>query len=250
MRILNLTVKGKIHSIESMGTVDGPNIRFVVFFQGCPLRCLYCHNPDTWETRAGELLTADEIYKKYESVKEFTKGGITATGGEPLLQLDFLIELFKLFKKNNVHTCLDTSGFLFDNSDKYFELIKYTDLVLLDLKAIDPNLHKKLTGADNKNILNFAKFLSDNNIPIWVRNVVAVGLTDNESDLKALGRFMAKLKNVQALDILPYHNMAIKKYEEMNLDYKLKNVQPTTKEEAIKARDIILEEYRTAKNSI
>lgn len=238
--------KANIHSIESCGTVDGPGIRFVVFMQGCPLRCKYCHNPDTWSTENNQQMTVDEIMKKYDGVKEFVhSGGITVTGGEPLLQIDFVTELFKTAKERKIHTALDTSGILFNPNDtsKIDELLKYTNLVLLDIKHIDDEEHKKLTGASNNNILAFAKYLSDKNIPMWIRHVVVKDITLNEKYLKELGEFMATLKNVKALDVLPYHDMAIPKYEALGISYPLKGTPPTTKEEALWARDIILKEY-------
>lgn len=233
---------GNIHSIETCGTVDGPGVRFVVFFQGCPMRCLYCHNPDTWTTEINKKLSVDEILKQYESVKEFCKGGITATGGEPLLQIDFLTGLFKAAKEKNVHTALDTSGILFTQNDtsKYDELIKYTDLVLLDIKHIDNEQHKILTGHSNKSVLAFAKYLSENNIPVWIRHVVVQGITDDEKYLSELGQFLKTLKNVHALDVLPYHDMAKGKYKELGIEYPLDGVRPLTKEQAIIARDTIL----------
>ena len=233
-----------IHSIETCGTVDGPGVRFVVFMQGCPMRCLYCHNPDTWGINDNKKLTVTQILKQYDGVKEFCKGGITVTGGEPLLQLDFVIELSKNAKEKGIHTCLDTSGIMFDATYKYDKLIKYIDLVLLDIKHIDDCEHKKLTGHSNKNILEFAKYLSDNKVPVWIRHVVVPEITFNEKYLYELGRFLKTLKNIEGLDVLPYHNMAINKYENLGIDYPLKNVKPLTKEETIKARDIILKAIR------
>lgn len=233
---------GKIHSIESCGTVDGPGIRFVIFLQGCPMRCLYCHNPDTWDLNSGTKITVQEIFEKYNGVKEFCKGGITVTGGEPLVQIDFVTEIFKEAKNRNINTALDTSGILFnpENTDKIDLLLKYTDLVLLDIKHIDNDKHEKLTKHSNKNILEFAKFLSVKNIPIWIRHVVVPTITDTETDLFKLGQFIGQLRSVKALDILPYHNMAEKKYESLNIKYPLKGIKPLTKDEAIKARDIII----------
>ena len=231
---------GNIHSIETCGTVDGPGVRFVVFMQGCPMRCLYCHNPDTWEVNDNIKMSVAQILDKYDGVKEFCKGGITVTGGEPLLQTSFVTELFKKAKEKGIHTCLDTSGIMFDAGVKYDELIKYTDLVLLDIKHIDDDEHKKLTGHSNKNILSFAQYLSDNNIPVWIRHVVVPEITFSEKYLYDLGKFLKTLKNVQALDVLPYHNMAVKKYEDLGIDYPLKNINQLSKEDTIKARDIIL----------
>lgn len=242
-----MTIKGNIHSIETCGTVDGPGIRFVIFMQGCPLRCQYCHNPDTWQTDTNKLMTVDEIMQKYDGVKEFVQsGGITVTGGEPLLQIDFVTELFKIAKSREIHTALDTSGITFnpENTENINNLLKYTDLVLLDIKHIDDAEHKKLTGASNKNILAFAQFLSEKQIPVWIRHVVVKDITLNEKYLKELGRFLKTMKNIKALDILPYHNMAIPKYEALGINYTLKNTPPTTKEEAIWARDIILQNMR------
>lgn len=242
-----MTIKGNIHSIETCGTVDGPGIRFVIFMQGCPLRCQYCHNPDTWQTDTNKLMTVDEIMQKYDGVKEFVQsGGITVTGGEPLLQIDFVTELFKVAKAHGIHTALDTSGIIFnqENTENINKLLKYTDLVLLDIKHIDDEEHKKLTGASNKNILAFAQYLSEKQIPVWIRHVVVKDITLNEKYLKELGKFLATLNNIKALDILSYHNMAIPKYESLGINYPLKNTPPTTKEEAINARNIILQEYK------
>lgn len=242
-----MTIKGNIHSIETCGTVDGPGIRFVIFMQGCPLRCQYCHNPDTWQTDTNKLITVDEIMQKYDGVKEFVQsGGITVTGGEPLLQIDFVTELFKVAKAHGIHTALDTSGIIFnpENTENINKLLKYTALVLLDIKHIDDEEHKKLTGASNKNILAFAQYLSEKQIPVWIRHVVVKDITLNEKYLKELGKFLATLNNIKALDILPYHNMAIPKYESLGINYPLKNTPPTTKEEAINARNIILQEYK------
>ena len=242
-----MTIKGNIHSIETCGTVDGPGIRFVIFMQGCPLRCQYCHNPDTWQTDTNKLMTVDEIMQKYDGVKEFVQsGGITVTGGEPLLQIDFVTELFKVAKNHGIHTALDTSGIIFnpENTENINKLLKYTDLILLDIKHIDDEEHKKLTGASNKNILAFAQYLSEKQIPVWIRHVVVKDITLNEKYLKELGKFLATLNNIKALDILPYHNMAIPKYESLGINYPLKNTPPTSKEEAINARNIILQEYK------
>lgn len=242
-----MQVLGNIHSIESCGTVDGPGIRFVVFLQGCPLRCLYCHNPDTWSTDVNKKMSVEEIIKKYEGVKEFVKsGGITVTGGEPLLQIEFVTELFKVAKSKNIHTALDTSGILFNPSDTSTidNLLTYTDLVLLDIKHINDAEHRKLTGASNKNILAFARYLSDRQIPVWIRHVVLKNITLKEEYLKALGRFIGSLKNVKALDVLPYHNMAIPKYDSLGIQYPLKDIPPTTKQEALWARDVIVRGMR------
>ena len=237
-------ILGNIHSIESCGTVDGPGIRFVVFVQGCPMRCKYCHNPDSWSTETNQQMSVSEILEKYDGVKEFVKsGGLTVTGGEPLMQIDFVTELFKAAKAKNIHTALDTSGILFNkgNTAKIDELLKYTDLVLLDIKHINNEEHIKLTGLPNTNILEFAQYLSRKKLPMWVRHVVVPEITYNEKYLRELGEFIGKLRNVKALDVLPYHDMAIPKYENLGINYPLKDVKPLTKEEALKARGFILE---------
>lgn len=244
-------MSGFIHSTESFGTVDGPGVRFVVFFQGCPLRCLYCHNPDTWKFSGGREVTAEELLKEYDSYKEFLKsGGITATGGEPMAQPEFLKELFSLAKKRGIHTCLDTSGAVFkpESHEKIDEIIKYTDLVMLDIKHIDSVEHKKLTGMGNEHILAFAEYLRDNNIPLWVRHVVVPGITDDEDELFRLGEFLAGLNNLKALDVLPYHDMGKVKYQNLGIDYPLADVEPLPKEKAIEARDIIMRGIKSGLN--
>ncbi len=238
-------MKGRIHSFESFGTVDGPGTRFVIFFQGCNLRCKYCHNPDTWDKESGEDYTVDEIFKKYNDVKEFITGGITISGGEPLLQLDFLYEVLKKFKKEGVHTVIDTSANCInlkkeDNVKKIKKLMKYVDLVLLDIKHIDNDEHQKLTGLGNEKVFEFAKLLSEINQPVWIRHVLVPGITDNKKDLYELGKNISKLENVEGIEVLPYHTMALSKYDNMGIDYPLKEIREATKEEAVLARKIIL----------
>ncbi|MBO5163608.1 MAG: pyruvate formate lyase-activating protein [Ruminococcus sp.] len=234
---------GYIHSTESFGTVDGPGVRFVVFFQGCPIRCKYCHNPDTWEFRKGREVTVKELLAEYDSYKEFLKsGGITATGGEPLAQPEFLAELFEGAKKAGIHTCLDTSAAVYDprSTEKIDKALKYTDLVMLDIKHMDSDKHKSLTGIGNENILRFAEHLRELAIPVWIRRVVVPGLTDSPEELFRLGEFLATLDNLKALDVLPYHDMARPKYAELGFDYPLPDTPPLSKENAVKARDIIM----------
>lgn len=245
---------GHIHSTESFGTVDGPGIRFVIFMQGCPLRCLYCHNPDTWATSGGDEISADELIGEYKKNESFYRnGGITVTGGEPLLQTDFLIELFKLAKDENIHTCIDTSGITYNpGNDVYLkkldELMKYTDLVMLDIKHIDSEKHQNFTGKSNENILLFAKYLEEKNINLWVRHVVVPGYTDNPEDLKNLGRFIGTLKNLHALDVLPYHTLGVEKYKKLNISYPLEGVSPLSQNDAIKAKAFIMEGLKEVKN--
>ena len=237
-------MKGYVHSTESFGTVDGPGVRFVVFLQGCPMRCLYCHNPDTWQIGKGELREAGELIDELLALKEFLKGGgLTVTGGEPLVQLDFVTELFTLAKKHSIHTCLDTSGVTFDpdNTEKTDKLLSLTDLVMLDIKHIDPARHKALTGQDNKNILAFAVHISEMGVPLWIRHVVVPNVTDDEHYLYELGHFIGGLRTLKALDVLPYHTMAKVKYDKLGLSYPLGDIPPATKEQAAHARDIIMQ---------
>ena len=235
---------GYVHSFESFGTVDGPGIRFVVFMQGCPMRCKYCHNPDTWGA-GGKEYTAEEIVKEVLKYKNYIqKGGVTVSGGEPLLQIDFVTELFKLLKKEGIHTALDTSGITFNAKDektvqKHKLLLKYTDLVLLDIKHIDADKHKEITGHTNENTLNFARFLSDNGTPIWIRHVLVPDLTDDDTSLLKLKEFINGLNTVQKVEVLPYHTMGEVKYEKLGIAYPLKGTQPPTKERVENARKIL-----------
>ena len=234
---------GRIHSTDSFGAVDGPGIRFVVFFQGCPLRCQYCHNPDTWDFSGGHEVTADELLREYDSCKEFLRsGGITATGGEPLAQPEFLAELFSKAKEKGIHTCLDTSGGVFSqaNLPKIDQVLRYTDLVMLDIKHIDPDAHRRLTGMDNSHILDFARHVSDLGIKLWIRHVVVPGITDGEDQLFRLGEFISTLPTLNALDVLAYHDMGKIKYQELGIDYPLEGVPPLSKEQALAARQIIM----------
>ena len=234
---------GRIHSTESFGTVDGPGIRFVVFFQGCPLRCKYCHNPDTWNFSGGKETTAEELMKEYDSYREFLRsGGITATGGEPLAQPEFLAELFSLAKSKGVHTCLDTSAGVYapEHHESIDRALKYTDLVMLDIKHIDNDFHQDLTGIGNRNVLAFAEHIRDLGIPVWIRHVVVPGITDRYDELFSLGEYLSTLNNLKALDVLPYHDMAKAKYAELGLDYPLGDTPPLTKEKAVKARETII----------
>lgn len=245
-------IKGHIHSTESFGTVDGPGVRFVVFFQGCPLRCKYCHNPDTWAFDGGKEMTAEELLKEYDSYKEFLKtGGITATGGEPLAQPEFLAELFSLAKSKGIHTCLDTSAGVYnpDSHEAIDNALKFTDLVMLDIKHIDDSAHRELTGVGNANILAFAEHLRDLGIPVWIRHVVVPGITDSHDELFRLGEFLATLKNLKALDILPYHDMAKPKYANLGIDYPLKDTPPLSKEQALIARETVMNGIKHALRS-
>ena len=204
---------GHIHSTESFGAADGPGVRFIVFMQGCHMRCRYCHNPDTWKMDGGDEVTADEILKRALRFKPYwgKDGGITISGGEPLLQIDFVIELFKKAKELGINTCIDTAGNPFTKEEPFFskfeELMKYTDLLLLDLKEINPTRHKDLTGFDNSNIIEMAKYLSEINKPVWIRHVLVPEHSDFDEDLDALGDFIDTLSDVDRVEILPYHTL-------------------------------------------
>lgn len=243
-------MQGRIHSIETFGTVDGPGTRFVVFVQGCPMRCAYCHNPDTWAMTGGTMMEPQEIYAQYKRNEGFYKGGgITVTGGEPLLQIDFLIDFFAIAKKDNVHTCIDSSGIAFhpENApyiEKLDQLMKLTDLVMLDIKHIDSEKHKELTAQPNENILAFAKYLNERNVDMWIRHVVVPGITDDDKYLFDLGYFIGQFTNLKALDVLPYHTMGETKYQKLGIPYKLKGVPAMDKEKVIEKKQVILEGIR------
>lgn len=238
-------VKGFLHSIESFGTVDGPGIRFVAFLQGCPMRCKYCHNPDTWSLGSGTEISAEELAKTALKYKSYIKkGGVTVTGGEPLLQIDFVTEFFKLVKAEGLHTAADTSGVTFDLSDKecvkkHEKLLEYTDLILLDIKHIDDAEHKKLTGRSNKNALDFAKYLSDNGKDTWIRHVLVPEITDKDEYLYKLKEFIDTLKTVKKVEVLPYHVMGAVKYEKLGVNYPLKGVEPPSAERIENAKRIL-----------
>ena len=220
---------GKIHSVETFGTVDGPGIRYVVFLKGCPLRCLYCHNPDTWDMASAKEKTVAELVLDIKRYRGYfgDKGGVTVSGGEPLLQLDFVIELFKALKKEGIHTALDTSGFLFDPSDeRYLQLILYTDLVLLDMKQIDPDKHQRLTGVSNAPVLAFASFLAEHRKKMWIRHVLVPGITTDSNDLKQLKDWIDTLPTVEKVEVLPYHTLGVYKWKELGLDYPLEGIDP------------------------
>ena len=247
---------GYIHSIESFGTVDGPGVRMVVFLQGCPMRCLYCHNPDTWELSQITPTPALDIIRQYERNQAFyTHGGLTVTGGEPLLQMDFLLELFALAKERGIHTCIDTSGITFQSGDSVYRkkldcLLRLTDLVLLDIKHIDSACHQKLTGHGNAAILAFARYLAEQQIPVWIRHVLVPGYTDREEDLRRLGQFIASLSNVKALDVLPYHTMGVEKYEALGISYPLSGVEAASAAAAARAKQIILKAFSESRKAI
>lgn len=241
-------MEGRIHSLESFGTVDGPGVRYVVFVQGCPMRCAYCHNPDTWEMNGGTLMDTSEILANYERNRPYYRdGGITVTGGEPLMQIDFLLDLFTKAKAQGIHTCIDTSGIAYNKNsnpqwlEKLEKLCEVTDLVMLDIKHIDPIKHKDLVKQPNEGILAFAEYLAEKNVPLWIRHVVVPGITDDPQDLHKLGYFIGGLTNLKALDVLPYHTMGKKKYKELGMEYPLENIPDMDKSRVPELKKYILE---------
>ena len=235
---------GKIHSFESFGTVDGPGIRFVVFLQGCPMRCRYCHNPDSRPLAGGREMSAEEVAREAVKYRSYfgSKGGVTVSGGEPLVQLDFLIELFTLLQREGVHTCLDTSGICFREEDgRYEELARVTNLVLLDIKHADEEAHRVLTGIGGGAPRAFASFLSGRGVPVWIRHVLVPGLTDDDGALRRLRALIDGLSTVEKVEVLPYHGMGEAKYGQLGLRYPLHGTLPPTKERIENARRILTE---------
>lgn len=244
-------MKGHIHSIETMGTVDGPGMRMVVFLQGCIMRCAYCHNPDTWDASGeAKLYSVEDVWEQFERNRQFySNGGITVTGGEALLQIDFVIELFTFFRERNIHTCLDTSGICYTVQEEalYRTLLSVTELVILDIKSINPDTHVWLTGKSLAPILDFARLTEQCKVPLWVRHVVVPTITDTAEDHYALGWFLGSLSNLQAIDCIPYHVMGISKYKELGLPYRLEGLPACSKDVASEASRSVLKgikEYR------
>ena len=237
--------KGFVHSVESFGSVDGPGIRFLIFLQGCPMRCQFCHNPDSWKTGIGEERTADELLDQAERFRAYwgDNGGITVSGGEALLQIDFLLELFEKAKQRGIGTCLDTSAQLFTRKSPFFEkferLMELTDTVLLDIKHIDDEEHRTLTRHSNANILDCARYLSEIDKPVWIRHVLIPGITDKDEYLVRLRDFLSTLHNIERIEVLPYHTLGVYKYEKLGIDYPLKDVQPPEAERVANANDIL-----------
>lgn len=243
--------EGYIHSLETFGSVDGPGIRFVVFLQGCRLRCQFCHNPDSWKLQAGERITAEELMEKALNYQSYwgEKGGITASGGEPLLQMDFLLDLFTLAKEKAIHTCIDTAGQPFTRQEPFFgkfnRLMKLTDLLLLDIKHMDEEGHRRLTGASNQNILDMAQYLSEIGKPVWIRHVLVPERNDSDAFLLQLKEFVHSLNNVRRFEVLPYHTMGIYKWKELNIPYPLSGIDSPKKERVAYVNRLLgTEEYR------
>ncbi len=234
-----MSIKGRIHSIETFGTVDGPGIRYIVFTQGCPLRCKYCHNRDTWDTQGGKEYNVNELIddvKKYIPFMKTSGGGLTVSGGEPTLQPEFLKRLLIEAKENGIHTAVDTSGFV--DIEVIDPILDYIDLVLLDIKHIDRDSFKNLTGVYNDKTLSLAKHLEKRNIPVWIRYVLVPGFTDNKDDIKNLAKFLLTLGNVEKIEVLPYHSMGEFKWNELGYEYPLKGIYDATDEEVKEASKI------------
>lgn len=239
-------MEGKIHSVETFGTVDGPGIRYVIFLQGCTFRCAYCHNPDTWNMSDGYTQSVDSLMTDILKYKRYIEG-ITVSGGEPLLQIDFITKLFEKAKSHNLSTCLDTSGAIFNKenteiSTKLDKLLKFTDLIMLDIKHIDKEKHIKLTGQSNIHVLDFARYLSDRNINTWLRYVLVPSINDDEDTLRKWKNFADSLNNIKKIEILPYHRLAIEKYQKLGIEYKLKDIPEPTHEQITIAENILLKE--------
>ena len=232
--------KGRIHSIESMGLVDGPGIRTVFFFQGCKLRCKYCHNPDTWEMQGGKEMDVSEIMKMLKRFQPYygNTGGITCSGGEPLLQLEFLTELFKACKKENISTCLDTAGY---GDGNYEELLNYTDLVILDVKHYLSEHYNGLTAGDFSVPTKFLAAVKKKGIPLWIRHVVVPNLTDSKEHIKGLREYIKAIPNVEKVELLPYHTLGVEKYKVMGIKYPLKDLLPMSKEKTIQLQNMLLD---------
>lgn len=232
-------VLGNIHSYESMGTVDGPGIRFVVFLQGCPLRCKYCHNPDTWNIGEKKIQeSAEDTLKKIKRYKNYfgKKGGVTVTGGEPLVQSDYILELFKLCKQEGIHTALDTSGYIFN--EKVKEILEYTDLILLDIKALDKEIYKDLTRVELDNTLKFLNYLQEIKKVVWIRHVVVPNITDDNKLLEETAKFLSKFDNIELVEILPYHTLGVFKYKELGIEYPLEGVEDLSYERKLEVMEI------------
>lgn len=235
----------KVHSLESFGAADGPGVRYVIFLQGCRMRCQFCHNPDTWEEQGGTEYTAEELLSKALRYRNYwgTEGGVTVSGGEPLLQMDFLLEFFTLAKNMGIHTVLDTAGQPFTREDPFFgtleKLMEVTDLLLLDIKEMNAERHRRLTGRDNANILDFAHYLSEIGKPVWIRHVLVPERSDFTEDLQSLRAFLDTLTNVERVEVLPYHTLGVFKWENMGIKYPLEGIRPPEAERIVRAEEIL-----------
>lgn len=234
-------IKGRMHSVETMGTLDGPGIRFVIFVQGCCLRCAYCHNPDTWDVCGGSLMDVDIMIEKimrYKPYMDASGGGVTVSGGEPALQPDFVVELFKRCREKGIHTALDTSGY--SNKLSFEKIIPYTDLVLFDIKHINPKKHHALTGKNNHKILDNLMYIDSQGVPIWIRHVIVPGITDNVMYIKNLAEFLTNIRSVQLIELLPYHNLGVHKWKELGIKYDLGNMLPPSQDQLGEIRNVFI----------
>ena len=241
----NKALVGHVHSLETFGLVDGPGVRTVVFLQGCRMRCRYCHNPETWSMSGGEEWTAKDLFNRVYRYRTYWKnnGGITVSGGEPLLQIDFLLEFFALAKAKGIHTTLDTAGNPFTREEPFFgkfrKLMELTDLVMLDFKEMDGVRHKELTGVANDNILDLARYLSDTGKDMWIRHVLVPGLTDDEDGLRRTADFIRSLNTVQRVEVLPYHTLGLFKWQKLGIPYPLPDAVPPTPEQVKRAEELL-----------
>ncbi|MDD5686981.1 MAG: pyruvate formate-lyase-activating protein [Elusimicrobia bacterium] len=240
-------MRGKVHSIETLGTLDGPGLRVILFMQGCNMRCGYCHNPDTWDLLSGTLSESSEIAGKLLQYKQYfgKKGGVTFSGGEPLVQPDFLLEILKILKEKNVNIAIDTNGFYLNDAVK--KCLLYTDLVILDIKHWNETKHKKLTGKSLNNTIAFLKYLCKNNIPVWIRNVVIPSANDSDSDIIKLARLIKQTvkdsKIVKKIELLGYHTMGIGKWGKLKMKYPLKNIPEMNIDKLKRLKSIFDKEY-------
>lgn len=235
----------QIHSIETLGTHEGPGIRLVVFMQGCNFRCLYCHNPDTRPTKGGKLMHSEEIIELLKKQEPYfkDKGGLTVSGGESLLQRKALLDLFTKAKKLGFNTTLDTNGSILDDDTK--KLLEVTDLVLLDVKHIDPVWHQTVTNASNEPVLQFAKYLQEKNIPMWLRYVLVPGYTNQKEFLEKWGKHFSGYKNIQRVEILPFHTYGFYKFKELGIENPLEDCPVPTKEDIQEALDIFKQYFKS-----
>jgi len=234
---------GRIHSTESCGTVDGPGIRFIVFMQGCLMRCMYCHNRDSWDLHAGKETSVDELMRELVSYKAFmqaTGGGVTASGGEAMLQPEFVRDFFTAAQAQEVNTCLDTNGYIRKYTDVVDEVLDVTDLVMLDLKQMNDEIHQKLVGVSNKRTLEFAEYLAKRNQKTWIRYVVVPGYTDDDASAHELGKFIQHMNNIEKVELLPYHELGLHKWKTMGFDYPLDGVPPPSKDTMERIKNILL----------
>lgn len=238
-------MNARVHSVETFGLVDGPGVRFILFLHGCPFRCQFCHNPDTWASQKFEEWTPQQALDRALRFEPYwgKEGGITVSGGEPLVQIDFLLEFFKLAKAAGINTCIDTSGACFTREEPFFskfeELMKYTDLLMVDIKEINDVRHQVLTGASNKRVLDMMQYLNDINKAIWIRHVLVPERSDFDEDLHALADYIDTLSNVKKVEVLPYHTLGTYKWKELNLEYQLEGIDPPTNERVENANKIL-----------